>query len=314
MILTHPSRHEDSFVTSPYFAPARPPRGILSLSGEDRSSFLQGLVSNDMRKLAPDRAVWTALLTPQGKYLHDFFALTLGDTILLEGEGARIADLKKRLGLYKLRAKIALNDVSAEYETWLGWGNGAAAALGLAEEGQATALGSGVAYVDPRRAALGIRCVLPAGRGADLLMEKSFAPGDWADWERLRLAEGVPDGSRDLLPEKSILLENGFDELNGVAWDKGCYIGQELTARTKYRGLIKKRLMPVAITGALPEPGTLVTRPDGSEAGEIRSGLDGTALALIRFQALDAGGPYRAGDASVEPLPPGWLQRADPAG
>jgi len=314
MTLTHPSRHEDNFVTSPYFAPAQPPRGVLSLSGEDRSTFLQGLVSNDMRKLAPDQAVWTALLTAQGKYLHDFFALTLGDTILLEGEGARIADLKKRLGLYKLRAKIALNDVSAEYETWLGWGDGAAAALGLAEAGQAAALGSGIAYVDSRRAALGIRCVLPAGQGADLLAGRGFVPGDWADWERLRLIEGVPDGSRDLLPEKSILLENGFDELNGVAWDKGCYIGQELTARTKYRGLIKKRLMPVAITGALPAPGTLVTRPDGSEAGEIRSGLDGTALALIRFQALEAGGPYRAGDSGVEPLPPGWLQRPDAAG
>jgi tRNA-modifying protein YgfZ len=314
MMLTHPSRHEESFVTSPYFAPAQPARGILSLSGEDRSTFLQGLVSNDMRKLAPDRVVWTALLTAQGKYLHDFFALTLGDTILLEGEGARIADLKKRLGLYKLRAKIALNDVSAEYETWLGWGGGAAAALGLAEAGQAAALGGGIAYVDPRRAALGIRCVLPAGQGADLFAGQGFVPGDWTDWERQRLSEGVPDGSRDLLPEKSILLENGFDELNGVAWDKGCYIGQELTARTKYRGLIKKRLMPVAITGALPEPGTLVTRPDGSEAGEIRSGLDGTALALIRFQALEAGGPYRAGDSSVEPLPPGWLQRPLPAG
>jgi folate-binding protein YgfZ len=296
-------------VTSPSFALAQPARGILALSGEDRSSFLQGLVSNDMRKLAPERVVWSALLTAQGKYLHDFFALTLGETILLEGEGSRIADLKKRLGLYKLRAKIALGDVSAEHEVWLGWGEGAAAALGLAEAGQATALGGGVAYVDPRRAALGVRAVLPAGQGADLLAAKGFVPGDWTAWERLRLAEGVPDGSRDLLPEKSILLENGFDELNGVAWDKGCYIGQELTARTKYRGLIKKRLMPVAIDGALPAPGTLVTRPDGSEAGEIRSGLGGTALALFRFEALDAGGPFRAGDAGVEPAVPGWLVR-----
>ena len=296
-------------MTSPYFAPTQPARGILALSGEDRSSFLQGLVSNDMRKVAPDKAVWTALLTAQGKYLHDFFALTLGDTILIEGEGARIADLKKRLGLYKLRAKIALTDASADYETWLGWGDGAASALGLAEAGQAMILGGGIAYVDPRRPALGIRCVLPAGQGAALLTDKGFVPGDWAVWEQLRLAEGVPDGSRDLLPEKSILLENGFDELNGVAWDKGCYIGQELTARTKYRGLIKKRLMPVAIEGALPASGTLVTRPDGSEAGEIRSGLDGRALALIRFEALDAGGPYQAGDTRVEPLPPAWLQR-----
>ncbi|MGB8843556.1 MAG: folate-binding protein, partial [Aliidongia sp.] len=101
-----------------HFAPSEPPRGLLALTGEDCVSFLQGLVSNDMRLLAPDRALWTAFLTAQGKYLHDFFALRQGETILLDGEGARIADLKKRLGLYKLRAKIALEDVSAGYEVW----------------------------------------------------------------------------------------------------------------------------------------------------------------------------------------------------
>jgi folate-binding protein YgfZ len=290
-----------------------PARGVLALTGEDRVTFLQGLVSNDIRKLAADRALWAALLTAQGKFLHDFFVLQQGAVILLEGDETRIADLKKRLGLYKLRAKIALEDVSVRHEVWLGWGEGAAAGFGLAEPGQSVAIGEAVAYVDPRRAALGIRLVAPAGTGAAILAARGFEPGDGAGWERLRLAEGVPDGPRDLVLEKSILLENGFDELNGIAWDKGCYIGQELTARTKYRGLIKKRLMPVAIDGALPEPGTLVTRADGSEAGEIRSGLDGLALALIRFEALDAGGPLTAGSARVEPLPPGWLRRPQSA-
>ena len=300
-------------MSSPYFTPAAPARGVLALTGGDSVSFLQGLVSNDIHKLAPDRALWAALLTAQGKFLHDFFVLRQGPSILLEGDGARIADLKKRLGLYKLRAKIAIEDVSAHHEVWLGWGDGAAAAFGLAEPGQAAETGNAVAYVDPRRAALGIRLVAPAGTGSALLSARGFQPGDWSVWERLRLAEGVPDGSRDLVLEKSILLENGFDELNGIAWDKGCYIGQELTARTKYRGLIKKRLMPVAIDGALPEPGTLVTRADGSEAGEIRSGLDGQALALIRLEALDAGGPLTAGATRVEPLPPDWLRRPQPA-
>ena len=296
-------------MNTPLFAAAEPARGILSLTGEDSESFLQGLVSNDTRLLAPDRALWAALLTAQGKFLHDFFLLRLGSRVLLEGEGGRIADLKKRLGLYKLRAKVAIEDVSAEWQVWLGWGDGAAAALGLAGPGHAAPLGDGIAYVDSRRAALGIRLVAPTGSGADLLAARGFVPGDWTGWETLRLTEGVPDGARDLIPEKSILLENGFDELNGIAWDKGCYVGQELTARTKYRGLIKKRLMPVAIDGALPASGTLVTRPDGGEAGEIRSGQDGRALALIRLEALDAGGPFTAGTATVTPLPPGWLQR-----
>jgi folate-binding protein YgfZ len=292
-----------------HFAPAEPPRGLLALTGEDYESFLQGLVSNDMRKLAPDRALWTAFLTAQGKYLHDFFVLRRGETVLLDGEGARIADLKKRLGLYKLRAKIALEDVSAGYEVWLGWGEGAGAALGLAEAGAATAFGDGIACADPRLAALGIRLVAPIGQGAALLAGRGFMPGPWAAWDRLRLTLGVPDGSRDLVPEKSILLENGFDELNGVAWDKGCYIGQELTARTKYRGLIKKRLMPVTIDGPLPEPGTLVLREDGGEAGEIRSGQGDRALAVIRFEALEMGGKLTAGGARVEAMVPEWLRQ-----
>ncbi|MGB8840427.1 MAG: folate-binding protein, partial [Aliidongia sp.] len=158
-------------------------------------------------------------------------------------------------------------------------------------------------------AALGIRLIAPIGQGAALLAARSFTPGPWAEWDRLRLTLGVPDGTRDLVPEKSILLENGFDELNGIAWDKGCYIGQELTARTKYRGLIKKRLMPVVIKGLLPEPGTLVLRADGGEAGEIRSGREDRALAVIRLEALDAGGVLTVGGARVIPVVPERLWR-----
>ena len=296
-------------MTQALFAPAQPARGVVALSGEDKETFLQGLVSNDMRLVAPDRMLWSAFLTPQGKFLHDFFILQLGETWLLESDGSRIADLKKRLGLYKLRAKVALENVAERYETWLGWGDDAATALGLAGAGNAAPLGDGIVAVDPRLAALGIRLIAPAGTGADLLTQRGFQPGAWADWEALRLAHGIPDGSRDLVLEKAILLENGFDELNGIAWDKGCYIGQELTARTKYRGLVKKRLMPVAIDGVLPEPGTIVTRADGSEAGEIRSGLGNRALALIRLEALEAGGPFAAGEARVVPEPPAWLRR-----
>lgn len=297
-------------MSHPLFAPAQPSRGILSVTGEDRVSFLQGLVSNDVLKLTPERALWTAFLTAQGKYLHDFFVVPWRGTLLLEGEGARIADLKKRLGLYKLRAKIAIEDVSAGFEVWLGWGEGAAGALGLDAAGSAAAIGGGIGFIDPRLATLGIRLIAPIGTGAEILSARGLQPGEWAGWETLRLTHGVPDGSRDLVPEKSILLENGFDELHGVAWDKGCYIGQELTARTKYRGLIKKRLMPVTIEGTLPESGTLVTREDGSEAGEIRSGRGDRALALIRLEALDEGGVLTAGGARVVPVVPEWLRRA----
>ena len=292
-------------MTEKFYAPADPARGLLLLTGEDRSKFLQGLISNDVRKLDGPQAIWAALLTPQGKYLHDFFVTTHGDGWLIDGEGARIADLKRRLGMYKLRAKIALEDVSDRFEVLQAWGADAGAPFGLAEAGQAVERAGAAAFLDPRLADLGLRLIAPKGAGAGLLASLGYEPGANADWDLLRLRHGVPDGSRDMILEKAILLENGFDELHGVAWDKGCYIGQELTARTKYRGLIKKRLMPVAIDGPLPEPGTLILR-DGQEAGEIRSGRGGLAVALVRLDALEAGTTLVAGEATVRPVKPGW--------
>ena len=305
--LVRPQKDRPRIVTEKFFAPADPARGLLLLGGEDRSKFLQGLVSNDVRKLAPTQAIWAALLTPQGKYLHDFFIAELADGWLIDGEGARIADLKRRLGMYKLRAKIVLEDVSDRFELLQAWGPDAGVPFGLAEPGQSMQREGAVAFVDPRIADLGIRLIAPKGTGAGLLEALGYAPGAIADWDRRRLGHGVPDGSRDMLLEKAILLENGFDELHGVAWDKGCYIGQELTARTKYRGLIKKRLMPVAIDGPLPEPGTPILR-DGQEAGEIRSGRGDLALALVRLDALETGTILSAGDATVRPHRPDWAK------
>ncbi len=121
----------------------------------------------------------------------------------------------------------------------------------------------------------------------------------------------MPDGSRDLVVEKAILLEAGFDELHGVDWDKGCYMGQELTARTKYRALIKKRLLPVKVEGTLPPPGTAIML-DGQDAGEIRSGRGDLALALLRLEAVEqaasAAAPLKAGAATVTPIKPGWAR------
>ena len=155
------------------------------------------------------------------------------------------------------------------------FGEGALAALGLADEpGIARALRVGYRLYRP--AALGARCTLhPAARDRRSALDGAgLAEAGFTAYDRLRLRLGVPDGSRDLIPEKSILLEAGFDELNGVDWQKGCYIGQELTARTKYRGLVKRRLMPVEIDGPVPAPGTIITA-DGREVGEMRSSNDG---------------------------------------
>ena len=287
------------------FAVALAERGALEVSGEDRNAFLQGLVSNDVTKAGPDRAVYAALLTAQGRYLHDFFIVALGEALYLDAEAARLADLRRRLTLFKLRSKVTFADASERFFVAAAFGPGVAASLGLPEEtGAARPLSSGAAYVDPRLAALGVRFLLP--RGADL-GALGFASADAAAYDRMRLALGVPDGSRDLPPEKALLLEAGFDELNGVDWQKGCYMGQELTARMKYRALIKKRLLPVAVEGDMPAPGTEV-RLGAEEAGEMRSGRDGHGLALLRLDAVASGGTLTAGAARLKPEKPEWVR------
>jgi len=276
-------------------------RGVLAVSGPDRRSFLQGLVSNDVEKVAADRAIYAALLTAQGKYLHDFIMVEHGEAIWLDAEAARLVDLKRRLSLYRLRAKIAIEE-RPDLAIAAMFGDGTLAALGLPQEpGKTRAEADGVLMVDPRIAELGGRTILPGDRIRSELAGRGLAESDFAVYDRHRLSLGVPDGSRDLVLEKSILLESGFEELHGVDWQKGCYIGQELTARTKYRGLIKKRLFPVRIDGPVPEPGTIVML-DGREAGEMRSSRDGIGLALLRLDAVDAGGPFVAGDATIRPL------------
>lgn len=288
-----------------------PPRRLLRISGEDRQDFLQGLVSNDVAKATPDRAIWSALLTAQGKFLHDFFIIEHDGAYLLDAEAERIDDLKRRLSLYRLRARVAIEAVEG-WAVAIAWGDDALKALGLPDEaGAATPFGGGVAFADPRLAGAGARLYLP---DAAALEATGFAAGDVAAYDRLRISLGLPDGSRDMQVEKAILLENGFDELHGVDWKKGCYVGQELTARTKYRGLIKKRLLPVGIAGTLPEPGAII-EADGKEAGEMRSAVVGVGngpggtvgLALLRLEALESGAPLTVGETVLTPLTPDWV-------
>lgn len=253
---------------------ALPERGVIEVSGADRVDFLQGLVSNDVAQAEPGRAVWAALLTPQGKWLADFFILAEGERLLLDAERAQLPMLVQRLNRFRLRSKVTIR--AAEdllvYAAWDGRPDAPA-----------------IAAPDPR---------LPEAGWRLLSATPLPANADFADWDRHRLALGLPDGSRDLEAEKTVLLEAGFDELNGVSWSKGCYMGQELTARTRYRGLLKRRLVPVTVDGPLPAPDTPVLR-DGAEAGTFRSGRDGFGLAILRLDALDA--PLTCGEARLAP-------------
>jgi folate-binding protein YgfZ len=258
-------------------------RGVVAVSGEDRVPFLQGLVSNDVALAAPGRAVWAALLTPQGKWLADFFVLSDGERLLLDCERAQVAFVVQRLGRYRLRSRVSLADVSAALSVYAAW------------DGSPDVPAGAVAAPDPR---------LPEAGWRVLAGQPLPTNADAAAWDAHRLALGLPDGSRDLEAEKTVLLEAGFDELSGVSWSKGCYMGQELTARTKYRGLVKRRLMPVAIVGEAPAPGTPVTR-NGAEVGTLRSVRGATGLAVLRLDAL--GAPLACGEATLTPRVPEWM-------
>jgi folate-binding protein YgfZ len=282
-----------------------PHRALVTVRGEDRVAFLQGLVSNDMTKVQAGGAVWAAFLTPQGKFLHEFFAAPHHDAILLECERARRDDLITRLARYKLRAKVSL---AADDTLTVGvaWGEGASAALETSDSpGYVKEHGAGVLVTDPRLKGAGVRFALAPDQICSLTKLGLEAATPDA-YDALRISLGLPDGSRDMEVDKALLLENGFEELHGVDFQKGCYIGQELTARTHYRALIKKRLMPVTAEGPAPAPGTLLTTDDGLEAGEMKSAVGNTGLALVRLDKMQ--GALHSGTTRLKAHPPQWMK------
>jgi len=261
-------------------------RAVLAVAGEDRVAFLQGLVSNDVAEARPGRDVWAALLTPQGKWLADFFIVDDGNRLLLDCEAGQAAMIAQRLGRYRLRARVAIEPTPLRVH--VAWGG--------------PAPDDPEAVVDPRLTEAGWRVRTSSGVPTT---------ADAADYDRHRLALGLPDGSRDLEAEKTVLLEAGFDELGGISWSKGCYMGQELTARTRYRGLIKRRLVPVALERApVPAPGTPVTA-EGVEVGTLRSGRDDRALASLRLDAL--GRTLSSAGIPLRPIIPAWMRLPEPA-
>ncbi|MCE8521258.1 folate-binding protein YgfZ [Ruegeria pomeroyi] len=243
-----------------------PSRRILRLSGADTDSFLQGLVSNDIRKL-DQGLVYAALLTPQGKYLADFFLCRDGDSVLLDIAESLADATLKRLSMYKLRAAVEIDDSGLHLQR----GTGPAPAGALP---------------DPRHPALGWRAYTAAPES-----------DDGSDWDAIRVAHCIPETGIELTPD-SYLLESGFEALNGVDFRKGCYVGQEVTARMKHKTELRKGLARVAIDGPA-EPGTEITA-DGKPVGTLHTRAGDHAIAYLRFDR--ASGEMQAGEAHLRML------------
>ena len=239
-------------------------RTILAITGDDRLSFLQGLVSNDVAQ-ADHGLVYAALLSPQGKYLADFFLLRHGDAILLDIHADLAESLMKRLAMYKLRAKVAI----AASDLVMSRG------LGTPPPGN---------HPDPRHAAMGWRFYGPAA-----------LPVPAVDWDAIRVAHCIPETGIELIPDDSYILEAGFERLHGVDFRKGCYVGQEVTARMKHKTELRKGLGIVSVDGPAVT-GTEITA-DGKPVGTLFTRSGDRAIAYLRFDRAD--GLMQAGTAGV---------------
>lgn len=247
-------------------------RTVLRIGGSGARDFLQGLVSNDLARL--DRgAVYAALLTPQGKYLFDFFLVAEGADVLLDVKSDRAQALAQRLAMYRLRAPITIDLAGREV----------ALGLGPAPEG---------AHPDPRDPRLGWRAYTPDAAA----FVAALAPLDPERLTMLRVELGVPETGVELIPDESYILEMGFERLHGVDFRKGCYVGQEVTARMKHKTELRKGLVRVAVEGEAPPPGTEIAA-HGKPAGALYTVQDGAGLAYLRFDRAE--GDLSAGAARI---------------
>ncbi|MBN8943586.1 MAG: folate-binding protein YgfZ [Rhizobiales bacterium] len=276
-----------------------PERGVVKLTGDDAAKFLQGLVTCDLETIAPGTAGFGALLTPQGKIIADFLIIkapaSAGGGLFLDMPRALTADLVKKLGFYKLRAKVMIEDLSASLGVTAAWTTDAA------PEGELVAR-------DPRHSALGWRVIgpLPAVAGAEARA---------AAYQAHRIGLGIPEGGKDFAYGDAFPHEVDMDQLAGVAFDKGCFIGQEVVSRMQHRGTARTRVVPVRFDGPAPEAGLDVTAGD-KLIGQMGSAAGGHGLAKLRLDriedALAAGQAITAGGTALTPVKPDWARFAWP--
>lgn len=268
-------------------------RGVIEVTGEDRASFLQGLVTNDVERLGKGEACFAGLLMPQGKLLFDFFAVNAGEAILLDCPAARAAELLKRLTFYKLRAKVTLADVSARWRIAAAWGEGAEELLKAK---------ASIASPDPRLPALGFRALVEADGAATF-------PESLNEYEAIRIAAAVPEGGKDYAYGDAFPHEACFDLLHGVNFKKGCYVGQEVVSRMQHRGTARTRVLAVSADAPLPEGGADILA-DSFAVGRLGSVSGNRGIALARLdrvrEALAKGQPLTAGGVAISLSVPSW--------
>jgi folate-binding protein YgfZ len=277
-----------------------PDRGVVKVLGDDARNFLNGLLTTDIGQVTPDRARYAALLTPQGKIVVDCIVAeapgAAGGGFFLDCPRALVPDFVKKLNFYKLRAKVIAEDLSDTLGVLAVWDGQIAAAPGLV-------------YADPRLPQLGVRVMIPPHRAKETATAIGAELVDAAAYEAHRIALGVPRGGQDFVYGDAFPHEAVMDQLGGVDFDKGCFVGQEVVSRMQHRGNARTRIVPVAYEGAAPEAGIAVVAGEKT-VGTFGSAAGGHGIALVRLDRAEdaraAGTPLTAGGVPIRLVRPDW--------
>jgi tRNA-modifying protein YgfZ len=281
-------------------------RGVVKVAGDDARSFLHGLVSADMLELRPGGARFGGLLTPQGKIIADFIATQAaekdGGGFFLDVARERAKPLVDRLNLYKLRSRVMVEDLCDVLGVLAAWDGTGTTSVGLA-------------YPDPRLPALGVRIMLPPHRAGDASARLGASLVGEEQYEAHRIALGIPRGGADFGYGDAFPHEADMDQLSGVDFAKGCYVGQEVVSRIEHRGIARARIVVVGYEGEAPQAGAAITA-EGRTVGTMGTAAGGRGLALLRLdrvaEALSRGEELSAGDVRLRPIKPDWARFSFP--
>jgi hypothetical protein len=285
-----------------------PDRGVIKVAGDGARNFLHGLVTADVLKLKPGEARFCALLTPQGKIIADFIVTEApaqdGGGFFLDISRALGTSLVDKLNIYKLRAKVIVEDLSEVLGVLAAWDGSATTQYGLC-------------YADPRLPGLGARVMLPPHLAAKTAADRGAALVDASEYEAHRIALGVPRGGLDFSYGDAFPHETDMDQLGGVDFEKGCYVGQEVVSRMEHRGTARTRAVPVRYDGAAPEAGVAVMAGE-RQVGVMGSAAGGCGLALLRLdrvtEAMSRGEALIGGGVPIRLAKPDWARFAFPGG
>ena len=284
------------------FAALRAERGVIKVAGEDARRFLNGLVTSDIDTLRPGAARFAALLTPQGKIVVDFFVAEAapedGGGFFLDCPRALTPALLEKLAFYKLRAKVTIEDLSQALGVLAVWPDRVDSEYGPS-------------YADPRHVGLGTRVLLPPQLAPEAAEDLGATPVDADVYDAHRIALGVPRGGTDFMYGDTFPHEADMDQLAGVDFDKGCYVGQEVVSRVEHRATARSRIVPIAYDDYSPIPGLPVLAGE-KEVGHLGSTAKGRGLAMLRLDrvadALAAGLPLTCGGIAITLVKPDWAK------